>query len=247
MAKLLDGRWMEKVGIRKVTPEGALMRVFLIILILSSGLCSFANVRIRVKIENGKTRILSAQHTPSQILSTPLRGKKILRQIPYYIGERFNAGDALYEEYEVSDAEVSLAVQDHLLKQVQNFDKVQSEVRDLVVQGPKENRINLTILGDGYTQAEKEKFFADAKRTTEGLFVGKTFASYVPLFNVYAVFVASKESGIGDGSPKNTAFKLFRSPAGSKRGIMPGDESALERALESSPATDYPIVLANDN
>jgi hypothetical protein len=66
-------------------------------------------------------------------------------------------------------------------------------------------------------------------------------------FNVYAVFVPSKVSGIGDGSPKDTAFRLYRDPAGSKRGIMPGNESALVRAMNMAPATDYPIVLANDD
>jgi hypothetical protein len=120
-------------------------------------------------------------------------------------------------------------------------------VRTIVNQGPASNRISLTIVGDGYTQGEKDKFFADALSTTKQLFDGQTYANYLPLFNVYAVFVPSNESGIGDGSPKDTALKLYRSPQGSKRGIMPGDESAAERAIEMAPGADYPILLANDN
>jgi len=57
----------------------------------------------------------------------------------------------------------------------------------------------------------------------------------------------SQQSGIGDGAPKRTAFKLYRTPKGSKRAIYPGDEAALERALRLAPATDYPIVIANDD
>ncbi len=122
-----------------------------------------------------------------------------------------------------------------------------SEVRTLVNQGPSENRIDLTIVGDGYTQEEKCRFFEDAKRLTDDMFVGQTFANYLPLFNVHAVFVPSNESGLSDGERKDTALSLYRSPAGSKRGIIPGDRWAAERALRLAPDTDYPILVANDD
>lgn len=219
------------------------MRNISILALTFVSITSFANVRVKFKVQDGKRTVVSAHDVTEE---SSVKGKKLLRQIPYYIGEGTDLGAAVFEEYEYSDDQVTEEIRIHLRK-AQRFDLRAAEYRPLVVQGPKENRINLTILGDGYTAAEKEKFFADAKRTTEGLFVGKTFASYLPLFNVYAVFVPSNQSGIGDGSPKDTAFKLYRSPAGSKRGIMPGNEAALERALLSAPATDYPIVLANDN
>ena len=79
------------------------------------------------------------------------------------------------------------------------------------------------------------------------MFVGQTFASYLPLFNVHAVFVPSNESGVSDGERKDTALSLYRSPAGSKRGIIPGDRWAAERALRLAPDTDYPILVANDD
>lgn len=121
-----------------------------------------------------------------------------------------------------------------------------SEYRPIIVQGPEANRICLTITGDGYTDAERERFFQDAARITDGLFKGNTFSSYLPLFNVYAVFVPSKDSGITDVTPKTTAFGLTRWPAGSKRAIFPENEQAIEDALTLAPKTDYPIVLAND-
>ncbi len=123
-----------------------------------------------------------------------------------------------------------------------------AEVNTLVNQGPSENRIDLTIVGDGYTDEEKKKFFKDAKRLTEDLFAGETFGSYLPLFNVHAVFVPSQDSGITDGAQrKDTALSLYRSPAGSKRGIMPGDRRAAEQAIDLAPDTDYPILVANDD
>ncbi len=123
-----------------------------------------------------------------------------------------------------------------------------TEVKALVNQGPDNNRIVLTILGDGYTLSEKNKFFADAQRITDDLFKVDTFASYLPLFNVYAVFVPSQDSGITDLKSKNTVFDLYRSPRGSKRGVMPGNRSAIEKALRLAPApADYPIIIANDD
>lgn len=122
-----------------------------------------------------------------------------------------------------------------------------SEVRTLVNQGPVNNRINLTIVGDGYTLAEKSKFFDDAKRLSNDLFVGHTFATYLPLFNVHAVFVPSRESGLSDRTQKDTALGLYRSPPGSKRGIMVGNNRAADDAVSLAPKTDFPILMANDD
>ena len=122
-----------------------------------------------------------------------------------------------------------------------------SETRTLVSQGPTNNRIDLTMVGDGYTASEKERFFEDAARMTKDLFEGQTFASYLPLFNVHAVFVPSKDSGLTDKESKNTALGLYRTPAGSKRAIQVANSSAAEKAIQLAPDTDYPILIANDD
>jgi hypothetical protein len=123
----------------------------------------------------------------------------------------------------------------------------QSETRIIAEQGPASNRICLTFVGDGYLSSEKEKFFSDVALLVDDLFNGQTFQSYKPLFNIYAVFVPSDESGITDIKSKNTAFGLYRSPAGSKRSIMPGNTNALDQAFAMAPKTDFPIVIANDD
>ena len=124
----------------------------------------------------------------------------------------------------------------------------EADVRELVKQGPDNNRITITILGDGYTLAEKEKYFNDVNRIVNDLFKEVTFKSYLPLFNIYAVFVPSLDSGITDTKNRDTAFGLYRSPKNSKRGIMPGNSLAIERALALiNTETDYPIIIANDD
>ncbi|HXE71142.1 MAG TPA: M64 family metallopeptidase, partial [Candidatus Nitrosotenuis sp.] len=158
-------------------------------------------------------------------------------------------GPDLYEEVLYDDRSLPEAARRHLETHPPGAAQVWpgSEVRTLVSQGPRENRINLTIVGDGYTEAEKDRFFEDARRLTEELFRGPTFASYLPLFNVHAVFVPSRESGISDEVEKDTALGLYRYPAGSKRAIFPGKPDAIERALDLAPATDFPILVANDD
>jgi len=120
-----------------------------------------------------------------------------------------------------------------------------AEVRTLISQGPVENRIDLTIVGDGYTEAEKAKFFDDAQKITDDLFGQDTFATYRPLFNVHAVFVPSNTSGIGDGSPKDTALGLYRHPT-VRQAVICDNEWSADRASRLAPDVDYPILVGND-
>jgi hypothetical protein len=174
------------------------------------------------------------------------REKRILRSLPKYIAEHSGLNGGEYQEIIYPENQLPEEMQSFFLQQDLG-NTGETEVRVLVQQGPWKNRINFTIVGDGYLSSEKEKFFADAKRISEELFTAKTFKSFSALFNVSAVFVASRVSGLGDGQALDTAFKLYRTPKGSKRAIYPGDERALDAAIAKAPATSYPIVIANDD
>lgn len=206
---------------------------------------SYEVYRVQQKrLPNGRVRILSMQGVDGKTISSQQR---LLRRLPEHISEDDAASKSVFEEWLLRPSELSRAHKAFLEKK--SFAArgwAGSEVRTLVSQGPVANRINLTIVGDGYTEAEKNRFFEDAQRLTQEMFVGQAFASYLPLFNVHAVFVPSKDSGITDVSKKDTALGLYRSPKGSKRAIMPGNEEAARRALALAPATDYPVLLAND-
>jgi hypothetical protein len=219
----------------------------LLSLAITSSTASAASYKIQVVRNQSASKVVSVQKATAPLA----KGQRILlRSIHRFLPEGAPPSPQMFQEFLADEA----AVPTELKKMADMRSRLQrqqqipgAEVRTLVQQGPKENRINLTIVGDGYTLSQKEKFFADALRTTKGLFTGQTFASYLPLFNVYAVFVPSNVSGIGDGSPKDTALRLYREPKGSKRGIMPGDPGAADRAIALAPATDYPILLANDD
>ncbi len=208
--------------------------------ILLNLICSYSYAGMLVKevISDNKSSINEVSYS-SQIVSRPL----VIRDLPMFMGEKDFNSKAIYRETIYPDTAVDL-----IPTKVETPEFLGSEVRTIINQGPDSNRIVLTILGDGYTEAEREKFFEDANFIVEDLFKGETFKSYIPFFNIYAVFVPSKDSGITDTVRRNTAFGLYRSPANSKRAIMPGNTSALEKALKLAPApANYPIVLANDD
>ena len=215
------------------------MLKFLILNLLCS--YSFAGVLVKEIKGPGRTSVVEEMSYVEKDVTKPL----VIRDIPMFMGEQDFTSKDFYKETIYPDYPVNLYVDQ---KNHNSEDFLGSEVRTLIKQGPDNNRIILTILGDGYTEAEKEKFFEDAQFMVDDLFVGETFKSYIPFFNIYAVFTPSQESGITDKVRKNTAFGLYRSPAGSKRAIMPGNTIALEKALKLAPASaHYPIVIANDN
>lgn len=200
--------------------------------------------RVERIITGDSVQVLSAKETEVNTSQS-----RVLSSRPLYLKEDAPPSEEKYEIIEYSrDASLPMEVKKALAKAATEETVVWqgSEVRTLVNSGPVENRINLTFVGDGYTESERVKYFEDMERLTRDLFEPTTFHSYLPLFNVHAVFVPSKDSGITDVTKKNTALGLYREPKGSKRGIMPGNISEIERALKLAPKTDYPILIAND-
>ncbi|KAF9316010.1 hypothetical protein BG003_002422 [Podila horticola] len=122
------------------------------------------------------------------------------------------------------------------------------EVRKLVDSGPDKNRVGIVFMGDGYTLEEREKFFGDMERLINDMFIGDTFESFLPLFNVYALFRPSRESGIGtQGKWKDTSFKLYRDGT-ELRGIYCADPRAAKQACNAvgKYACDFPSLIGND-
>src|SRR6266849_2957558 len=62
--------------------------------------------------------------------------------------------------------------------------------------GEPAGKVDLLILGDGYTAAERPKFEQDARRFTEILFAASPFREHRRDFNVWGLCPAAEESGI---------------------------------------------------
>lgn len=125
----------------------------------------------------------------------------------------------------------------------------QYELINIVNSGPPENRIDVVFMGDGYTLEERASFIEDMTRLSTEMFEGETFLSWLPLINVWAVFVPSAESGIGSGGkPKNTPFGLYRDGT-ELRGIYtskPGVARSICKHL-GPELCDFPSMIANDD
>ncbi|MDT7799783.1 MAG: hypothetical protein QOI78_3216 [Actinomycetota bacterium] len=124
-------------------------------------------------------------------------------------------------------------------------DEPATAVTEVQVTGPVAQRFTLVVLGDGYTAAEQPKFFADVERHMETLWSLEPFKSYRSYFNVYAVSIASPESGVdcdpGLGAPKrNTPLNMGfwgGCDAGSVQRLLTVDDAAAQRYADLVPGT----------
>ncbi|WP_326951188.1 M64 family metallopeptidase [Amycolatopsis sp. NBC_01307] len=118
-------------------------------------------------------------------------------------------------------------------------------VTDVQVTGPVAQRFNLVVLGDGYTAAEQPKFQADVARHMNTLWSLEPFKSYRSYFNVYAVSIASPESGVDcdpglDAPQRNTPLNMGfwgGCDAGSVQRLLTVDDAAAQRYADLVPGT----------
>lgn len=70
------------------------------------------------------------------------------------------------------------------------------ETVPIIENGPRDKRINMVVLGDGFTSSQQGTFIADATVLVNYIFNKAPFNQYKNYFNVYAVKVISAESGL---------------------------------------------------
>lgn len=118
----------------------------------------------------------------------------------------------------------------------------------LLETGPTGSRVDFVIVGDGYTQAERDKFYADAQAVATDLQTASTYGSYAPVFNVWGLFVPSNESGADDpstGTMVDTAFDSTYGLAGIDYLIGINTGKVFVEINGRFPERDQPIVLVN--
>jgi hypothetical protein len=118
-----------------------------------------------------------------------------------------------------------------------------------VENGPPENKVDLLILGDGYTEAERPKFEKDARRMADILFTFSPFKERKADFNVWGLMPAAAQSGISRPStgihrrsPVGTTYDAF----GSERYVLTFDNKAFREAAAFAPY-EFVEILANGN
>jgi hypothetical protein len=119
----------------------------------------------------------------------------------------------------------------------------------IVNNGPSPQKVDLLILGDGYTAAQLEKFQADAKRLAAHLFAVSPFKERAKDFNVWALAIPTLEPGISRPSDDkyrwsalHTRYDFF----GSERYVMTPDNRALRELAQYAPYEFVEILVNND-
>jgi len=78
--------------------------------------------------------------------------------------------------------------------------------------GPSANRLDVVVLGDGYTAADQAAFTADAARVADDLLARTPFAEHRDLVNVVGVFVPSQQRGADQPPPSVTCRDFAAAP-----------------------------------
>lgn len=93
------------------------------------------------------------------------------------------------------------------------------QVVHLLKSGHHNQKIDLAILAEGYTQKEMDKFRSDAQRMIDYMFTIPPFSQFKDRFNIYAILCNSHESGtdipgkhIYKNTVLNSSFYTFDSP-----------------------------------
>jgi len=108
-------------------------------------------------------------------------------------------------------------------------------------------KVDLLILGDGYTADEHDKFVARAKELTQVLFSTSPFRERKDDFNVWALAPPAAESGVSRpstgtyrDSPLGVSYDAFRA----ERYVLTFDNRNLRRIASSTPY-DFIEILTN--
>ena len=113
--------------------------------------------------------------------------------------------------------------------------------------GDPATKVDVLLLGDGYTAEEQDTFIAKARELTERLFATSPFNKRKHDFNVWAIAPPARESGVSRpstgtfrDSPIGATYDAFRS----ERYVLTSDNKAMRRVASSTPY-DFIEILTN--
>lgn len=139
-------------------------------------------------------------------------------------------------------------------------------------QGPSSNRLDVVVLGDGYTAAQQADFVADATEVADDVFGVTPFAEYRDFVNVVGVFVPSAQSGADQPGYSSSCSDYSSAPTccpdssaanaaklvdtrydstfcfqGIQRLLVPGDVAAVHADANAAlPAWEQILMVVND-
>ncbi|MCB0283620.1 MAG: peptidase M64 [Calditrichaeota bacterium] len=129
------------------------------------------------------------------------------------------------------------------------LNKPDYKVTALMKNGDPSQKVDIVIVGDGYSKKDMEQFRKDAEFYNNTMFSTSPFKERKNDFNVWMVEVISPESGISKPDKdiwKNSALGCQYNTFGSPRYILTENNKALRDAAGLVPY-DYVNILINDD
>ncbi|MFN8240121.1 MAG: IgA Peptidase M64 [Bacteroidales bacterium] len=134
-------------------------------------------------------------------------------------------------------------------RQVNPADIVHTEkVLTILENGPAENKVDIVILGDGYSMTEMDKFKKDASRLAGYLMNASPFRERKNDFNIRAVETPAGESGVSKphhGIYRRTPLSAHYSSFDSERYVLSYDNRTI-RDVASAVPYDLMVILVNE-
>ena len=124
-----------------------------------------------------------------------------------------------------------------------------AKVIPIHVSGPSKDKVDLLIIGDGFTKTDMPKFEATARRMAAHLFEVSPFRERAKDFNVWAMAVPTPESGVSrpstntyHASTLGARYDIF----GSERYVLATDNRALREIAQYAPYEFIEILVNNE-
>jgi hypothetical protein len=134
-------------------------------------------------------------------------------------------------------------------RQVNPADLIHTNKVDIITEnGPADQKVDIVILGDGYSKEEMEKFRKDAKRLSGFLMNSEPFKSHSSDFNIRAIETPSETSGVNKphhGVFKRTPLTVHYSSFDSERYALSYDNRTI-REVASQVPYDLMVILVNE-
>jgi hypothetical protein len=114
--------------------------------------------------------------------------------------------------------------------------------------GPPSEKVDIVLLGEGYTEEELEKFHADARRLIHELFSLEPFKSRIAEFNVWVIDLPAAQSGVTRAHSEKYRRNLVGTRYGifdSERYMLTYDNRTLRDVLSAAPY-DFMAILVNE-
>lgn len=114
--------------------------------------------------------------------------------------------------------------------------------------GPASERIDIVLMGDGYTTDEMEKFRTDARRMSEILLSAEPFNSHRAEINIRAVETPGAESGVCKPHPgvfRRTPLSVQYGAFDSERYALTFDNKTVRDAASAVPY-DFMVIMTNE-